>query len=101
MNKTVTFDDAFSMVQDTPAIVACIEFSYKGLDNELHRVVSDIESLYYDWMDECIYCPENDAHLESLTIALEDCTLDIDEKDLETITFEDLMCEIENTWEFS
>lgn len=72
---------------------------YEFLDfpeNLIHHTTMNISSLYNDWWDEALNCPENDAFIYAVEFATEDGKVYfLDNTNYQDFTFEQLMVAIQ------
>ena len=78
-----------------------VQFSFRNYNNNTCVICMNIDALWQDWYDECIYCPENDATILTLWIisGKNFVTVDAVTSDLlKDFTFENMMHVIDEVW---
>lgn len=71
-----------------------------GSDTDIHTTTANLDTLYFDWMGDCVNCPENGTYIYGLLFANivtgHVFMVDNTPEEPETLTFEQLMENIGN-----
>lgn len=99
-NEVKKIFDKFSPFAPTNCDIynVMVRFLTNNVDGNPVDMRVSIGELYDDWYEECLYCPENDAVLQSLELSYKERTEIVDKKLLKNFAFEDMMEIIEEMW---